>query len=520
MTNRTARIAFAAALVLGALPLWVSRVLPMVDLPQHLYLISVLHRLEDPTTLYPALFAARHELTPYLGYYYLVSALNWLLPLEVANRVFLTAYVVGLPLGLAFLLRSLGRPSWPALLTLPLAYGDSFGWGFINYLAALPLTLLCCGLFVRTLTDVPRRRAWGVGLAACLVTVLLFHVQAFGFLALGLPWLLFTTPVPEDAGARGLGARLRPRVAALLGVVPGVTLFLSWVVLRFGNPPDIQPGAPWKAWGPTFSPQNLAWKGFEQNRAEFLQVLANTFHDGADRWPLYAVALVAVAGWGLGLARPGTRREGPVARWRLLGLGVLALALFFLLPFDIRGYVYYLNTRYAHLAAALLVASMPATRVEWRRPLCLAATAGALLLAFVMGRGFRDFAEEAREWDVLADVTEVRPRVMGLVFDAGSRVVRFPVFLHGAAVLARERGGVPNFTFATTPHSPLRYRDEVPPTFPSEWRPQDLDYATQGSWYDHYLVRGAHPSRVFGGRLQSELVIVGQSGRSWLVRRR
>ena len=88
MTNRPDRLVYAVALVLGALPLWVSRHLPMVDLPQHLHLISALHRLDDPTTLYPQLFAARHALTPYLGYYYLVSALNWLLPLEVANRVF------------------------------------------------------------------------------------------------------------------------------------------------------------------------------------------------------------------------------------------------------------------------------------------------------------------------------------------------------------------------------------------------------------------------------------------------
>ena len=62
----------------------------MVDLPQHLHLISVLHRLGDPTTLYPELFARRPELTPYLGYYYAVSLLNWLVPLELANRVFLT----------------------------------------------------------------------------------------------------------------------------------------------------------------------------------------------------------------------------------------------------------------------------------------------------------------------------------------------------------------------------------------------------------------------------------------------
>nr|WP_217917077.1 hypothetical protein [Myxococcus sp. AM009] len=522
VTPRHSRLVHAAALVLGVLPLWVSRHLPLVDLPQHLYLISVLHRLDDPTTLYPQLFAARHALTPYLGYYYLVSGLNWLLPLELANRVFLSAYVVGLPLSLGFLLRSLGRPTWPALLALPFAYGDSFNWGFINYCAALPLTLLCCGLFVRTLEDTPRRRTWGGGLAVCLVAVLLFHVQAFGFLAFGLPWLLLTTRVPEDAQARGLAARLRPRVPALLGVVPGVALFLGWVVLRFGEPADIQPGVPWKAWGPTFSPQNLAWKAFEQNRAELFQVLANTFRDGSDRWALYAVGAVAVAGWAAGLLRPArANTQGLVARSRLMGLGLLALALYFLLPFDIRGYVYYLNTRYAHLAAALLVATVPAAIPAWRRPLRVAALACAVVLAFVMARGYRAFSREAQaEWGPLVAATAPRPRVMGLMFDPGSRVVRQPVFIHSAAVLARARGGVPNFTFASTPHSPLRYTGEEPPTFPSEWRPQQLDYARQGVWYDHFLVRGAPPSRVFGPRLQSELAVVAEPGRSALVRRR
>jgi len=150
---RTDRLVYAAALVLGVLPLWVARHLPMVDLPQHLHLISVLHRLEDATTLYPELFAARRELTPYLGYYYAVSGLNWLLPLELANRLFLSAYVAGLALALAFLLRGLGRPSWPSLLALPLAYGDSFGWGFVNYLASLPLALLLARFFGTTVEE-------------------------------------------------------------------------------------------------------------------------------------------------------------------------------------------------------------------------------------------------------------------------------------------------------------------------------------------------------------------------------
>ena len=80
---RVARTAFALALLAVVAPLWCARQPPMVDLPQHLHLISVLHRLDDPTTLYPQVFAARAELTPSLGSYSLVSLLSWLVPLEL-----------------------------------------------------------------------------------------------------------------------------------------------------------------------------------------------------------------------------------------------------------------------------------------------------------------------------------------------------------------------------------------------------------------------------------------------------
>ncbi len=67
------RWVFAGAIVLAVVPLWAAHALPLVDLPQHLHLISVLHRLGDPSTLYPEFFTTRGELTPYLGYYYVVS---------------------------------------------------------------------------------------------------------------------------------------------------------------------------------------------------------------------------------------------------------------------------------------------------------------------------------------------------------------------------------------------------------------------------------------------------------------
>lgn len=530
LNSRLDRACYALALLLGILPLWVGRHLPMVDLPQHLYLISVLHRLDDTTTLYPQLFAQRSQLTPYLGYYYAVSALHWLFPLLIANKIFLSAYVIGLPLSLAVLLRSVGRPIWPSLLALPFAYGDSFGWGFINFCAAIPLGFLCCAFFIRALSNAGQRARWSTCCSIALVAVLLFHVQVFAFLALALPLILLTTRAADDgrrnpatpAGAY-LKAVLGRRLPALLSLIPGILLFFVWVIGRLGEPAQVDYGAPWKAWGPVLSSQNLSFKTFAQNREELPMVLANLLRDGSDRYPLFAVlALFCVAL--LASFFPAARnptREGPIARWRLPALGLVALAFYFAMPFDIRGYMYYLNTRFAHLAAPLLVCAVPALRERLQRPLLLAATGCAALLAIVLGRGFWNFHQlEAAQWDELAEHAAARPRVMGLIFDPFSRISRHPVLLHSAAILALERGGVPNFSFAITPHSPLRYRGTPPPTFPSEWRPDQFRYEKEGGAYDHFLLRGISPAQMFGPLLDTQLAVTDKTRDFWLVSRR
>ncbi len=526
--NRQDRPLYLIALIFGALPLWVSRHLPLVDLPQHLHLISVLHRIDDPTTIYPRLFAIRSELTPYLGYYYAVSFLNWFLPLDIANKVFLSAYVVGMPLSLAFLLRSLGRPIWPSLLSLPFAYGDSFAWGFINYCSAMPLAFWGCGLLVRSISGPPRRRAHAIGLAVSLVLTLLFHVQIFAFLGLAFPWLLLTTRSPDDAPdsdstGKRVAAFLSARGPALAAAVPSLALFLIWVVGRVGQPAQIEYGVPWKAWGPLLSPANLSFKTAAQNRAELFSVLANMFRDGSDRYPLYAAAIVAAAavvlGW-LPRAREPDSPEGPIERWRIVGLGLIALCLYFALPFDIRGTMYYLNTRYAHLAAALLVCAVPPLRPSAAKYLAIASSACAMLLGLVLARGFIAFGREAGALDRLAPLCPPAPMIMGLIFDPFSNVVNHPVYLHSAASLALERGGATNFSFASTPHSPIRYRGSPPPTFPSEWRPDQFDYSRHGRAYDAFLIRGATPAQIFGPLLGMELELAGGANGFYLVRRR
>lgn len=521
------RIAWILALVCGVAPLWASQALPLVDLPQHLHLISVLHRLDDASTLYPEVFARRPVLTPYLGYYYAVSALNWLLPLELANRLFLSAYVAGLALSLGFLLRSLRRPAWPALLALPFAYGDSFAWGFINYCAALPFAFVTCGFFIRAIEDTHWRRFWAGWGACALVGVLLFHVQVFAWLGLALPLLLLTTPAVE--GPRSWRARL----PAVLGVLPGVVLFVLWVGLRVGAPQEIAPGQPWRSWGPMLSAQNLSWKGPQQNVSDLFSIppggswaevqfpiLAGMTPDASDHQAVRLVLLLALVAVAVSLVTGRDTREGPLARWRIVGLAALALLLFFALPFDIRGYMYYLNTRYAHLAAALVVVAVPPLTERWARRAVWAAALAAVVLMLPLWRAFGAFDSESRALGELAQAAGPTPRVMGLIWAPGSRAVTHPVYLHAACTVARERGGLTNFSFALTPHSPLRYQAEPPPTFPSEWRPDTMDWEREGRFYDHFVLRGPTPEQQFGQRMQTDLVVAARSGDFTLVRKR
>jgi hypothetical protein len=514
---RPHHLAYGLAALVSVLPLWVTGHLPFVDLPQHLYLISVRQRLADPSTLYPRFFEARRAVTPYEGYYAAVGALTRIARLDMANRIVISGYVVAMPLTMAFLLRSLGRPAWPSLFALPLAYGDSLAWGFLNYCTAIPLALVSCGLVPRILKDPRRRALWAVLLAVSLLATFAFHVQALVFAVLALLVLLVTTRVVNERGFLG------GRTLVLVSALPTLALVGLWLAQRITRAPEVAFGAPWKAWGPLLSGENLAYKAFADNATDLPRVLANMLRDGSDRYGLYAAFLCAVAAVATSFVpacRSSLEGQARVERCRMLWLATLALMLFFLAPFDVRGYAYYVNTRYAQLAALLVLGSVPALRPRLARGLTVAAAAAAILTGAALARGFAAFDREARVLDTLVAATAPRPVIVGLVYDPSSRVVSHPVYLHAAADLARARGGVPNFSFALTPHSPIQYRATPPPTFPSEWRPEQFDFLAHGRAYDHFLLRGVPAARVFGGRLDTELYVAARADAFTLVRRR
>ncbi len=520
---RLERLAWLFALAVAVLPLWAARELPLVDLPQHSFVLAVLGHLDDPATLYPRYFEARPGFRPYLGYYAVAGLLDRFMPIDIANRVFLSVAVVAFPLAVGFLLRGLGRAAWPGLLTLPFAFGDAFGWGYVNYCASLPLLFASLGLWVRALADAPRRGWWSAGLIVCLIALAATHPGPAFYLALGFPYLLLSTRVPEDATGRGSVAWMRPRaapLAILAWCALGVGIFAASVVLRSRTVADAIARGDWSG---LLAQRHFELRPYDESVRVLPGLLANNLSDGSDRFGPITVVIVALAAIVVSRTAPrqGTGPGGPwFERARPIGLVVIAVLLYLALPLHVYGFVGDLSPRFAPIIAALAAGLLPGLAGRARAVFVCLAAAASLATAIPLIRGFRAFDRESASLrEVIASMGD-RPTVMGLVYDRESRVVRHPIYLHAAATAARARGGIPNYTLAGWAISPLRHRAAPPPSFPDEWRPEAFDDASMGPAYDHFLGRGRAPEAVFGGRLGADLYVAARVGDWWLVRRR
>jgi hypothetical protein len=266
---------------------------------------------------------------------------------------------------------------------------------------------------------------------------------------------------------------------------------------------------------------------FEPWRSALSQLprwLTDVLAGDADRWLLWAsLALLALA-MGLGVVTAAiVKRHRLDALGRSLGLRLMLLAptcavAYFVSP---TGYdwIWPIAPRFPLLAvvfAVLLVAPLP-------RP---AATALAVCAAIVsaahfhfVGSAFAAFQrEEVGAFDDALEAIPPKSRVVGLIFDRGSRHVAFSPFIHYVAYYQAQRGGAVMFTFADFPQSPFSFREaDRPPRVPPrwEWLPQRVRLPDL-AWYEYVLVRGG-PGRI--ARARDHYVPLHRSAR-WSVWKR
>jgi hypothetical protein len=476
------RLRIAIALLASAMmaaPLWVGRFLPLLDLPQHLAITTVLLHHDDPAwQLAPYFEPQRGELTPYWAHYLALEWLGRVMPVDVAARVFLTLYVFALPWSAMALARALGRAPALGLLVIPLALNANLYYGFIAYCWSVVALLWALALLARQL-DAPRA-ARGIGLGLLAGALFFTHVQSFAFLLLGAAVMA----VFEQGGAlrqRDSGSRaavaLVPmwrRALRAWPLVPAtVVLFLPWLYLSTTTRPGVE------RYFPALEDPRAKFESPVERLLGFTGAVAGSYQDGTDDWLLVAWA-IAVAAAALS-ERP---EHGDTSGRRVLALTAAALACYFVLPVSIQGQ-WNISQRFAWIVAVLLPCLIR------RPPRWLPAATLALAAATAANAAWHHarFDREAGPVDRALATLPRGARVLGLIHDPRGQVLERWPYLHFEQYAVVYGGGVAAHSFTANAPLPVRLRPEARVPAPGVWSPDAFRYDAHGGVFEYFLVR-------------------------------
>lgn len=518
-----AEFVFFLLVFVSCRPLWLTQWLPLQDLPQHLAAIRVLHDFSQPGLGFQSWFELTPMSTQYIGFYLLASLLSFLFEVETATRVLIVASVASVPYAMRFLLRALKRPQWLAIFVIPLAYNTNFILGFLNFNAAIPLMLAGLAVAIQLRDEVNwRRTALYAGVAsACF----LMHVLPFAILVMG------TAMLAVSADWRVIAKRLTPLVP--VAIVAGVWSLLSpaggsiWAILRNSVLRLVAK--------PNADASFVSWANALRQIPDWLLDVVRA--PGEDMVAIALAGLVLLS-FLLGSAQnflstpktdgvPGSANDQGDATTRdlwplvcLVALVAAAWCLYFFLP---QGYdwVWPIASRFALIGAILTVPLIPQTSFRWlRRAMMVGLALIIIVQANIMAQSFNAFQQqEVGAFSEAIDRIPEGQRVAGLIYERGSKFVRFSPFIHSVARVQSRKGGAVMFSFADFPQSPFRFRpnNRPPKVRPRwEWTPEKVDPRSDLAWYNYVLVRGG-PGKI---RQQSDTFERVYDGRQWSVWKR
>lgn len=520
-------LAYCVLLPIYLVPIFVTRILPGLDLPFHLSLVDMLHKVTLPDSPYAAIFDGSLRISPYLGYLLVLWLLSFVIPVGLAHKLVFAVYIATLPLAMGRLLAACGRSRVPAILGFPICYNMAVHYGFMSFALSLPLLLLPLAELAHLATpqpspttgEVPSDIDWLALLRLALLAAALFlfhllHYLFFLCVAVGAIVLSFTS--------------LKRRLVMIAGLVPSFLLFAYW---------QLQERAAATVKGPGLE---YALRLFWQSRRDIhlssrlgglSAHLLKGFSDGADRRG--AALLLALLTAFVVTGFLGYQQKKPAVAPRFVVLGPIALAGGFLayltLPHHMREFdVMTLFPRFSVTLGALLVLAVPAALSRHSLRTIRLCTAAALALSIYYGveliRHYYFFAHETADFLRVLDQTPAGGKITGLVFDRHSRVLVNESLLVGLpAYYPVERRAPTSFVdilYCDMKHMPCRTQKlGLRPPAPQPWAPRDFRPELALPYFDYIFVRrGPKPEELFAP-VADRIELWAKAG-SWAVYRK
>ena len=461
--------------VFALIPIWAYRMLPMLDAPSHMALVSGWHHYNDPAWHISDWYTLRIRPVPYIFYYLTVHLLMYVVKIETANKIFLSAYVLVFPLSVLSLARALKRSPWLALAAFPLAFNNNWPMGFSSWMMSVAFYYFTLAALIRWLEAGRTRDLVLVGVF-CTLTYFA-HVMTWAILggtSLGVVLL-----APRYWG-RAVRAYLVMAPTAVCAVFAYLGDKRDHVFMKHQQ-----------------EPFTATWKDFPSLMMEFPRRVLDLFPGNLDMLVLVALALTTI---GLVIWSDLEHAENYESRPRRIIRRLLAvLGLFYVcLPYHITKPMewYHVAQRLPAMMAPILVL-YPNIEIKGLKRLALLPTiAAAIFLPLTLTHLYRGFNRRTAPFMSLIDqipkgasaLVVYRGMLFGPVGEerSGDPSTSEAVFWHYTDWPMALRGGYSKYLFDQG--IPLRPKRILPSP---NWSRMDEFSLRQGPDYDYYLVRWA-----------------------------
>ena len=467
LEGKGATACYWGSLAVLAVAIFVPRLLPCTDYPQHLGLADIGRRLFDPAAPEHASFQL--NLFTYNGLFHLlVAQLSRVLSIELAGRVVLASSLVLLGGASLALLRALGRPAGYAALMVPVIFSSSVGWGFVNY--ALGVALMTCALVF--VARALRRPSIACAIGAALLSLLCAATHVLATLLL----CLFAASLAPELALRATAARgqtllqnaTRAAVRATIALCPllvGAAFCIAVYRVQY-------------AWSPgSYSDPTLEGSApsLGKKLLHFCAWATGLHADHSDQLFVLAALVVVLVAWIASFRRghgETTRRDASV----VLPF-VVVTAAYLMTPMVIIG----THVIFPRLAQAVVLAAVvSAPRITGARAR-LAEIACLGLALFSSLNLLVHVALYARETDDASRVIDDLPagrRATAVVYQPETFAFRGRTLVHLAAYYGARKHADWAYSFARFLSVPVRYTATGAPGWPArgwEFGPQDYD---------------------------------------------
>jgi hypothetical protein len=468
-------LVWIALTIVALVPVWHQRLLPQLDTPNHLALVRGWHSFNDPSFKIQDHYTLRIRPVPYFLFYLTIHLLLYVCQIEVANKLFLSAYIILFPLSVLALSRALKRSPWLALGGFILVFNQNWIYGFSSYLMGTTFMFFALAALLRWLDGASRRSLIVLGVSTILAYV--SHV---------MPWFCFG--LCAIAMLLLHARQWRRGLWAALAMLPSVGFAAAAYVEERNAHSYFKNGEGLSALAGT-------WHDFPTLVAAFPRRVLELFPGNTDRNILIVLTLtvLALAIW-KGIHRDD---ETPLQRRRLKLMLIVLGVTYCMLPYQITRPMswWYVGPRVPSMMAVLLLL-LPALSFDtWRRRLLLLPViVCAVILPLTLARLYRDFSRRNAPFMQLLDQTPKGSNVLvvvrGMMRGAGSEELSgdpstsAPVYWHFSSWPMALHGGYGPYVFDQGIPIQPKMKLRAP-----GWANTDAFQLRQAPDFEYYIVR-------------------------------